>query len=460
MTLRPRSLLSRILWWHGVAVIVTALAVSAGVYWFLESTADRFQRETLQVHAESARENLRFGPDGAVQLAHSRAEPAELPRIFSVIILDGGGARLAGSGPATAVPSYWFPRRAEPTYFTRRSRTAIYSGYSLPAQVGDTKLWVVAVQNLEHPDYIVDDVLRQFLVYGLIIVLPLLLLLLAVDAMIIRRALRPVRDASALVRTLNPQRLDVRVPDAQLPSEVRPLVTAVNAALDRVVASYRTQRDFTADAAHELRTPIALARMRIEAVGDEALKADLQRDLDQLGRTVGQLLEIAELDGVLPAMDEAVDLRVVAAEAVSAIAPLVFRRRQSIALTGSEGPVMVRGNARLITAALKGLVENATTHTPEGAVIEVDVQADGTLSVIDDGPGIKESDQEFVFRRFWRGDRSAENSSGLGLAIVSRIAEAHGASVTLQTRPGETVFRIRFPAADEFNSNRKLATPA
>jgi signal transduction histidine kinase len=460
MSVRPRSLLSRILWWHGAAVVVTALAVAAGVYWFLDSTADRFQRETLQVHAESARASLRIGPDGAVRIDAAPGPSAEMPRIFSIIILDAGGRQLAGSGPVTTIARDWAPRRGVPTYFTRRSRTAIYSGYSLPAQVGDAKLWVVAVQNLEHPDYIVDDVLRQFLVYGLIIVLPLLLLLLAVDAGIIRRALRPVRDASALVRTLNPQRLDIRVPEAELPSEVRPLATAVNAALDRVVASYRTQRDFTADAAHELRTPIALARMRIEAVDDEALRADLKRDLDQLGRTVGQLLEIAELDGVLPAMDEAVDLRAVAAETVSAIAPLVFRRRQSIALTGSEGPVMVRGNAGLILRALRGLVENATTHTPERTVIEVDVGTSGTISVIDDGPGIADADRELVFRRFWRGDRSAENSSGLGLAIVSRIAEAHGASVTLQTQPGETVFRIRFPVADELDSNRKLATPA
>lgn len=445
MNFRFPSLLSRILWWHGLAVVFTALAVSTGVYWFLDSTADRFQRETLQVHAESARKGMWLRQDGQVQLATVYAQPAELPRMFSIIVMNADGRQIASSGPAAAVPGSKIPRRAAPTYFTRRSRTAIYSGYSLPTRLGDARLWVVAVQNLEHPDYIVDDVLRQFLVYGLLIVLPLLLLLLAVDAWIVRRALRPVKAASALVRTLNPHRLDIRVPQAQLPSEVRPLASAVNAALDRLVDSYRAQRDFTADAAHELRTPIALARMRVESVADDALRSDLKRDLDHLGRIVGQLLEIAELDGALPVMDEVVDLRAVAIDIVSAIAPLVFRRRQSIALTGSHAPVTVRGNAEMIARALNGLVENATVHTPAGTAIEVDVQADGTVSIIDDGPGICEREQELVFRRFWRGDRSAANSSGLGLAIVSRIADAHGAKVTLKTRSGATTFRIRFP---------------
>ncbi|MET1756807.1 ATP-binding protein [Novosphingobium sp. RD2P27] len=449
--MRPRrvifglnSLLSRILWWHGVAVVFTAVAVSAGVYLFLDSTADHFQRETLRVHAESARKSLRLGLEGQVQLATSE-HLTKLPRTFSLSVMDGGGRRLASSSPTAIVPTDRIPRGGAPTYFKRRSRSAIYSGYSMPVPFAGSTVWVVVVQNLEHPDYIVDDVLRQFFVYGLFIVLPLLLLLLVVDAWIVRRALGPVMDASTLVRTLHRQQLDVRIPEARLPSEVRPLASAVNAALNRVIESYRTQRDFTADAAHELRTPIALARMRVESVSEEALRSALKRDLDQLGRTVSQLLEIAELDGVLPAMDDTIDLRALAAETVSAIAPLVFRRRQSIALTGSETPVVVRGNAEMIARALKGLVENAVTHTPAGTAIEVDVQTNGILSVLDNGPGIKESEQELVFRRFWRGDRTTANSSGLGLAIVSRIAEAHGAKVSLRTRAGETVFAIRFP---------------
>lgn len=445
MRLRFGSLLSRILWWHAIAVLFTALAVSAGVYLFLDSTADRFQRDTLRIHAERARGALQAGAPGTTQIAAPNTGALDPPRTFSILVLDTAGRRLSGSGSAAAIADATIPRRSTPAYFVRRSRAAIFSGYSLPSVLNGSRVWIVAVQNLEHPDYIVDDIVKQFLLYGLAIVSPLLLLLLAVDAWIVRRALRPVRHASELVRTLNPQRLHVRVPEAQLPSEVRPLASAVNAALDRVVESYRTQRDFTADAAHELRTPITVTRMRIEAVEDPLLRAELKRDLDHLGRLVGQLLEIAELDGTLPALDDVVDLRGLAQETVSAIAPLVFRRGQSISLSGTEDPVQVRGNGEMIARAMNGLVENAVAHTPEGTAITVDVGADGSFRVCDDGPGIREDEQELVFRRFWRGDRSTADSSGLGLAIVSRIAEAHGAVVSLRSGDGETVFSIRFP---------------
>ncbi|MDV3458290.1 ATP-binding protein [Sphingomonas sp. HF-S4] len=441
MTWRLSSLLSRILWWHGIALLFTALVVSASVYLLLDSTADRFQRQTLRAHAESARGALRVDEQEQIRFA----PPRPTPHILSVLVVDASGRQLGSMGPPSPVPARLIPRRAEPAYFTRSSRSAIFSGYSMPAQRKGQRLWIIAIQNLEHPDYIVDDVLRQFFTYALLIVGPLLLLLLAVDAWIVRRALRPVRDASALVRNLNAQQLDIRVPEARLPSEVRPLATAVNAALDRVVDSYRTQRDFTADAAHELRTPIALVRMRIEAVKDEALRAELKRDIDQLGRTVGQLLEIAELDGALPALDEAVDLRAMAVSAVSAIAPLVFARRQSIALTGTDAPVIVQGSAEMIARALNGLVENAVVHTPEGTSIEVRVEDSGMLGVSDDGPGIAESERELVFQRFWRSERSSSDGSGLGLAIVSRIAEAHGATLSLRTRPGQTLFALHFP---------------
>jgi signal transduction histidine kinase len=440
---RARSLLSRILWLHGIAVLVTAVAVSAGVYLFLDTTADRFQREILREHAEAAAKRLTRTADGRLELGPLRPGSPAPSRPFSVILIDAAGLEIASTG-TRVTPLARIPRQANPVYFTRQSRAAIYSGYSLPIRRDGSPAWLVAIQNLEHPDYIVDDILRQFLVYGGAIVLPLLLLLLAADAWIIRRALRPVRDASALVRTLGPKQLDVRVPEADLPREVRPLAEAMNAALDRVVEGYQTQRDFIADAAHELRTPIALARMRAEEVADEALRKRLKRDLDHFGRTVGQLLEIAELDGAALDFDDCVDLRRMAAEAASAFAPLAFQRRQGIALVAGDEPVWVRGHAEMIARVLKALTENAIAHTPPGTAIEISVTPDGMLAVTDDGPGIGEGDEALIFRRFWRRDRSAGHSSGLGLAIVARIAEAHGTNVSVRSRKGETRFEIRF----------------
>lgn len=442
----PRSLLARILWWHGVAVLLTALAVSAGVYLFLNATADRFERQTLRSEALAVRANLVARADGALMLAGRGTGAGDRARLeaagLGYAVVDARGRVRLDAMPAAMLRAIRLPRDDAEVYRTRRSRRAFYAALSVPVTLAGQRYWIVVVQNLDHPANIVDDVVRQFLAHAALVVLPLLLLLLGVDALIVRRALRPVRRASALVRTVGPSRPDVRVAAADLPAEVRPLASAVNDALDRLTESLRTQRDFTADAAHELRTPITLARVRAEQVGDPALAAALKRDLDGLGQIVAQLLEIAELDSLDLAPRAPVDLAALAEQTVAAIAPLAYRRGQTIALDRPAPPVWVEGHAAFLSRALGALVENAVTHTPAGTQVAVAVAASGRVTVADDGPGIAPHQQEAVFRRFWRHDRGAAGSAGLGLAIVDRVAQIHGGRVELTSEPGRTVFTL------------------
>jgi len=122
---------------------------------------------------------------------------------------------------------------------------------------------------------------------------------------------------------------------------------------------------------------------------------------------------------------------------------------KTIALTGATGPVWVHGNAEALFRAVRNLVENSIRHTPAGVSIEVELTEDGVVRVADDGPGVPESDREAIFRRFWRRDRGSTEGRGLGLAIVSRVAEAHDGSITVEDRPGGgAVFTLRLmPAA-------------
>jgi signal transduction histidine kinase len=340
------------------------------------------------------------------------------------------------------------PREAADAYFTRRSRTAFYSGLSVPARIGGHPAWIVTIQNLDHPANVVDDVVRQFLLYGLAVILPLLLIMLGIDALILRRALRPVTRASAQVRAIDPDRLDARIDTAPLPSEVRPLAVAINDTLDRLVASLTLQRDFTADAAHELRTPVTLARMRAREIDDPVLRAALIADLDGVASIIANLLQIAELDALDPRVADWIDLSALAADCTAAIVPLVHRSGRSITFAAPLGEVAVTGDRDLIARAIGALLENAVAHTPVGTTITVTVTTDAAVEVCDDGPGIPAERQPLIFRRFWRGDRSARNSAGLGLAIVERVADLHGGRITVDSVPGRTVFRLQFPAVD------------
>jgi signal transduction histidine kinase len=106
-------------------------------------------------------------------------------------------------------------------------------------------------------------------------------------------------------------------------------------------------------------------------------------------------------------------------------------QRKSIALSGADGPVWIKGNPYTVSQAVRNLAENAISHTPEGTTVEIVVQDDGSVCVLDQGPGISEGERELVFRRFWRRDRSRAGGAGLGLSIVQRIVEAHAGTVTV-----------------------------
>jgi signal transduction histidine kinase len=226
-------------------------------------------------------------------------------------------------------------------------------------------------------------------------------------------------------------------------------VHAVNQALDRLEAGFRAQRDFTADMAHELRTPLSVARARVDSLEAGPLRDQLRADLVNMTRTVNQVLDIAELENFRVGSDARADLHAVCADAVAFMAPLAVGRGQTVALTGAPGPVWVLGHTEALFRAVRNLVENAIRHTPAGVSIEVEVMESGVVRVLDDGPGVPVADRESIFRRFWRRDRSKADSRGLGLAIVARVAEAHEGSVSVEERAGGgSIFTLRLrPAA-------------
>jgi signal transduction histidine kinase len=170
---------------------------------------------------------------------------------------------------------------------------------------------------------------------------------------------------------------------------------------------------------------------------------------------VNQVLDIAELESFIVAGDARADLQAVCAEAVAFMAPVAVAQSKMIALAGSEEPVWVHGHPEALFRAVRNLIENAIRHAPTGGSIEVEVAADGTVRVLDDGPGVAEAERESIFRRFWRRDRTKAESRGLGLAIVARVAETHDGSVTVENRPtGGAAFTLRLrPAAGLTGAN-------
>ena len=220
-----------------------------------------------------------------------------------------------------------------------------------------------------------------------------------------------------------------------MPIEIRPLISAVNQALDRLAAGYQRQQEFTADVAHELRTPLAILRTRLDTIRDRELTEAIRQDLEGMCRIVSQLLENAELDTfVIRYLSELADLHAVCAEVAEFVVPLVMAQSKDIALEAPDEPVWIRGNAEMLYRAVRNLVENAINYTPRGTTVEITVSKEGTVVVSDHGPGIQEVDRDFLFHRFWRRNREA-GGAGLGTSRSFDGLPKH----MLQPSPSRTI---------------------
>lgn len=445
---RFQSIISRIVFLHILAVAVTSILMSLALSWLLSYATDNIHNKAMQEQAISVGDHLSVDSDGRFELDL----PLDLLGLYSqaygrysYAVTDDSGAVLFSSREDRKALFPADPRSATAEFLQHRRGNATVSGASVKKTIGGRTVWIQAGEDLANRDVLIDDIVADFYKNVGWITLPILLILLLTDIAIFRRALRPLREASEIAESIAPARPGVRLPTKELPREVRPLVSAVNQGLDRLEEGFRIQRDFTADAAHELRTPLAVLRTRIDLLEDADLRQALRQNVDGMAHIIGQLLDIAELDALSLEPAEKADLHAVAAEVAEFVAPLALAQGKDIALSGATGPVWVNGNPDMLGRAVRNLAENAINHTAAGSTVEFVVEDDGAISVLDQGPGIGEDERNLIFRRFWRRDRRKQGSTGLGLSIVQRIAELHSAAITVENRkPHGARFTLKF----------------
>lgn len=285
--------------------------------------------------------------------------------------------------------------------------------------------------------------------------LPVLGLLLVIA---IRRGLRPVKSMESELRERSPERLDP-LADEDVPAELQPLVGTMNDLFRRMARALDNERRFTSDAAHELRTPLAALRVQLQVAqraqsGDErqAAVAKALRGAERMTHLVGQLLALARLEGAGAAGQQTeFDLSALIEDALAELQPAAAGKGCRI-VARIEPERHIAGNPDLIAVLIRNLLDNAVRYGAEGGRIEIDLAADGeraVLRVADDGPGVAAADRERLGTRFQRFAPQAAEGVGLGLSIVRRIAELHGAEVTFGAGlDGRGLgVELRFPAA-------------
>jgi two-component system sensor histidine kinase QseC len=302
--------------------------------------------------------------------------------------------------------------------------------------------WDDAGENLIHVAELTkdrDELARDIagnLLKPLFFSLPLLALLIWVA---VARSLRPLVKLTGEVEQREPDNL-APLDASSAPREVLPLIDRLNKLFVRIDASLQKERRFTADAAHELRTPVAGIKAQAQVALGASNEAERLHALtnailgcDRAAHLIDQLLTLARIDTLDETGTEPCVLKNIASEVIAAIAPTALS--QDVRLELSEGDdVRVRGNPLLLRILLRNLIDNAVRHTRAGTMVKIGIRKeDGQtrLTVSDNGPGLPGAELERVSERFYRPAGTSASGSGLGLSIVKRIAEIHAASLQL-----------------------------
>ncbi len=432
-------------------VVATVLAVSAIVYEGTQAAKslgdDELERRAVQIAQFVAR-----GPDGALHLTL----PARLDQLYHspartrlLAVRSSDGAMIAASAPEFAAEvARWPPADGSRHPFQLDDfgpTSQDYNGLTVRVDsvAGPLSMTVAAVSDAEA---LANGLVNRFIV-DLVWAVPVFAAaMLAIAVWSIRRSLRPVQAASERAAAIGPVAAAVRLPVDDLPTELVPLVAAVNHAFDRMEQGFAVQRQFTANAAHELRTPLAILTAALDELTGGAELDKLRGDAARMNRLVGQLLRVARLDSVPMDVSTTIDLVATTAGVLESMTPWALSQACLLGFDAPSASVLVRGNADAIADAVRNLVENAVFQSPTGGEVAVTVSEEGSVTVADRGPGVPEADRQRIFERFWRGRGVTRQGAGLGLAIVAEIAKAHSGSIEVADRPGGgALFTLRIP---------------
>ncbi len=463
------GLKARLTFWHGAAVaLILAIAFLAAervLARMLDAQIDAALLALAETEAASALDD----PEGRVHLhavpPDGAAPPfARLDKLVQIIDAEGrvlDRSAILGEATLPAPPSLLVRlRRGEPVIETLPDFGGVpVRLVSLPIEVEGRAGYAIQVGASLRP---VQAFLRAARLLLAATSAAILAAVVLTGGLVARSALRPIDRIVAMARGIGEANLSQRLPHPGTADEIGRLTTTLNEMLDRIERSVAAQRRFTADASHELRSPlsrlraeleVALRRPRSAAEYEAVLRSGLE-EVERLSRLCGALLTLARLDaGERPVRVEAAALTPVVREALERLEAEAARRGVRVILEPSP-TVTVPVAADLLALVVGNLLDNAVKFSPPGSEVRLRVSVGGAevrFAVADSGPGIPAEEVPRLFERFYRGDASRSPDTpgvGLGLAIAHAIVRAHGGRITVASRPGAgATFTVHLPLA-------------
>ncbi|NOT07082.1 MAG: HAMP domain-containing protein [Gemmatimonadales bacterium] len=478
-----RSIRWRLTFAYALALLTSMVAFGASLYFARHETSlrsfDQRLQQRLQLEAELSARYLGESYRVLGRIVARDSTPALEPTIAAffesfrdyLVIADSGGRVLFASDSASSLPIASFERLRAPL---RSSPRALANGsYTFDPASGPARYLVLPIDSagpevaavLVAAPSTTTVLEAEALLQSMLVIAPLILLAsVLVGYWVAGRNLEPlgtmVRELEAITDGTSLHR---RLAVERTHDEVARLGSAVNLMFERLERSFAALHRFTAEASHELKTPLMVLRAGVEralrnpGTPPESLQAldESLLHINRMAEMVDSLLTLARADeGRLPLAVEECDIRELVGEAAETASMLAEAAEIVVTVTIPDAPVPLAVDRNRIRQLLLNLVTNAVKYTPQGGAVSLGLSDQGgmvTVTVGDTGIGIAAGDLQHIFDRFWRADparsRIGESpGTGLGLAITKWIAEAHGGSISVQSRPGRgTLFTVGLP---------------
>jgi two-component system, OmpR family, sensor kinase len=432
-----RSIRARLLAWLIGGVVLIGAAGGWVVYRNALAEADAF----FDYHLRQTALILRDEPVEYSLAPRLPASDASYDFVVQVWSLDG--VRIYLSRPHSVLPES--TTLGFSTVTTNEGRWRVYGAQAM------TKVIQVAQPMRVRERQAVDLALKTLRPFALLLPVLGFLIWLAVGS-----ALEPLQRLTTLVKARRVEALDP-LPNERLPDEVRPLVEALNDLLVRLDAALDRERAFLADAAHELRTPLTALHLQMGALARAANETERNDAMEKLSagvqraiRLVEQMLSFARQEPRIEPGRVRVPLADIVREVVAELVPFADAKHIDLGISNSQSAIVL-GDPDALRTLTRNLVDNAVRYTPEGGRVDVSVEGAPhvVLKVVDNGPGIPPEERSRVLDRFYRRPGTSPPGSGLGMAIVKAIADAHAATLTLDSGPDGKglAVSVGFPAA-------------
>lgn len=443
--LTTRSLRSR-LTLRMVAIVAAAIAVSCLLPVAVFTSLDRHQsvipdpRDPIVV-----RDAVSVTTNGQLQLVATESLNKlwhETPDVW-IFVHDDNGRSLFQHGPNDVVINEDAIAAADAVM-----RAVLTDGYvPMQSQLVDTghgQLNIVVGQGRQLPIWQALTMATNNLALLVFIVISAALIITI--PWMIRHEMRGLELSAKQADSIDANKRGARLTNVGLPSEVIPLVDAINAALERLDEGHSRQQRFLAAAAHELKTPIAILQTRVETTIEGKARGALLLDLARLNTLADQLLDLQRFENDVALFDR-FDFTALCQQVAADFAPLALSSGYALEFDSALEQFIVAGDRASMERAVTNLVQNAMAHGGHHGTIGLQIDIDGALVVVDQGPGIAEDMQDRVFEPFVRAGGHGPGA-GLGLSLVRDIVNRHGGHVTVSNAPsGGAAFRIALPAS-------------